>query len=250
MRARLLPSAPLLCLLSALAAQPAWALFDDKEARQWISDLKIKSEARFDQQAKAQLDLAGQIQHQAEEIARLRGQIETLTYELEQARKRQQDFYLDLDSRLRRLEPQNAAPVSAGENPGSPAATQAAPGAESAEYDAALELFKSSKYPAAAKAFKTFVEQHPDSALAPNAQFWLGNSWYAQRNCTKAIEAQSFVLSRYPHSDKAPDALLAIATCQQDLGNPKGANQSWQQLLEKYPNTPAADKARERLKKK
>ena len=46
------------------------------------------------------------------------------------------------------------------------------------------------------------------------------------------------------------DALLAIASCQQELGNSKGATQSWQQLLEKYPSAPAADKARERLKKK
>ena len=238
-------------IAAALATTPAWALFDDKDARQWITDLKASSEARFDQQAKAQLDLATQIQRQAEEIARLRGQIETLSYELEQARKRQQDFYLDLDSRLRRLEPHSTSTLPTGEsgNAAQPV-PQAAPGAESAEYDAALELFRNGKYPAAAKAFKTFVEQHPDSALAPNAQFWLGNSWYAQRNCTKAIEAQSFVVSRYPQSDKAPDALLAIASCQQELGNSKGATQSWQQLLEKYPSAPAADKARERLKKK
>ena len=238
-------------IAAALATTPAWALFDDKEARQWITDLKASSEARFDQQAKAQLDLATQIQRQAEEIARLRGQIETLSYELEQARKRQQDFYLDLDSRLRRLEPHSTSTFPTGEsgNAAQPV-PQAAPGAESAEYDAALELFRNGKYPAAAKAFKTFVEQHPDSALAPNAQFWLGNAWYAQRNCTKAIEAQSFVVSRYPQSDKAPDALLAIASCQQELGNSKGATQSWQQLLEKYPSAPAADKARERLKKK
>jgi tol-pal system protein YbgF len=242
---------PLGFMIAALASAPAWALFDDKEARQWITDLKASSEARFDQQAKAQLDLATQIQRQAEEIARLRGQIETLTYELEQARKRQQDFYLDLDSRLRRLEPQTASAAAASEDGSAPPpAIRAATGAESAEYDAALELFKGGKYPAAAKAFKTFVEQYPDSALAPNAQFWLGNAWYAQRNCTKAIEAQSFVISRYPQSDKAPDALLAIAACQQELGNGKGATQSWQQLLDKYPGTPAADKARERLKKK
>ena len=58
-------------IAAALATTPAWALFDDKEARQWITDLKASSEARFDQQAKAQLDLATQIQRQAEEIARL-----------------------------------------------------------------------------------------------------------------------------------------------------------------------------------
>ena len=92
-------------LIAALGAAQAQAgMFDDEEARRQITDLRIKNEARFDQQAKAQLDLASQIQRQAEEIARLRGQIETLTYELETAKKRQQDFYLDLDTRLRKFE--------------------------------------------------------------------------------------------------------------------------------------------------
>jgi septal ring factor EnvC (AmiA/AmiB activator) len=66
-------------LIAALGAVQAQAgVFDDDEARRQIADLKAKTEARFDQQAKAQLDLANQIQRQAEEIARLRGQIETL----------------------------------------------------------------------------------------------------------------------------------------------------------------------------
>src|SRR5574343_619934 len=86
------------------AAQAQAGVFDDDEARRQVSDLRIKTEARFDQQAKAQLDLSTQIQRQAEEIARLRGQIETLNYELETAKKRQQDFYLDLDTRLRKFE--------------------------------------------------------------------------------------------------------------------------------------------------
>ncbi|HRF31036.1 MAG TPA: tol-pal system protein YbgF, partial [Azonexus sp.] len=63
-------------LLAALGAAQAQAgVFDDDEARRQIADHRIKTEARFDQQAKAQLDLSTQIQRQAEEIARLRGQI-------------------------------------------------------------------------------------------------------------------------------------------------------------------------------
>lgn len=233
---------PLLMLVGLLGSQPAWALFDDNEARRQIADLKIASEARFDQQARAQLELAAQIQRQAEEIARLRGQVETLTYELEQAKQRQQDFYLDLDSRLRRFE---AAPTAGG-----PQATVAGDqAAETHSYDAALELFKAAKYAEAAAAFASFVQQYPTATLAPNAQYWLGNAWSAQRNCNKAIEAQSQVITRYPDSDKAPDALLAISTCQQELGNRKGAAQSLETLLQKYPSSPAANKARERLKK-
>lgn len=238
-------------LIAALGAVQAHAgVFDDDVARQQIADLKAKTEARFDQQAKAQLNLADQIQRQGEEMARLRGQIETLTYELETAKKRQQDFYLDLDTRLRKFE--TTAPANAtveGENgPNSKSAGD--PGKETQDYEAALNQFKAGKYKDAAAGFGAFVQKHPDSSLAPNAQYWLGNAWYAQRDCKRAIEAQSVVTTKYADSAKAPDAWLAIATCQQEMGNPTGAKRSLETVLTKYPGTPAADTARERLKKK
>lgn len=241
-------------LIAALGAVQAQAgVFDDEEARRQIADLKAKSEARFDQQAKAQLDLSNQIQRQADEISRLRGQLESLNYELETAKKRQQDFYLDLDTRLRKFESQAAANTPAatvnGENPqnSKPAAD---PAKETQEYEAALNQFKAGKYKDAAAAFSAYVQKYPDSSLAPNAQYWLGNAWYAQRDCKRAIEAQSLVTTKYADSPKAPDAWLAIATCQQELGNPTGAKRSLESVVAKYPTAPAADAARDRLKKK
>ena len=238
-------------LIAALGAVQAHAgVFDDEEARRQVTDLRIKTEARFDQQAKAQLDLAGQIQRQVEEIARLRGQIETLNYELDTAKKRQQDFYLDLDTRLRKFE--TAASSSAAVNPeNSPNSKPAIdPAREDQDYEAALNQFKAGKYKEAATSFGGFVQKYPDSSLAPNAQYWLGNAWYAQRDCKRAIEAQSVVTTKYAESQKAPDAWLAIATCQQELGNSKGAKHSLETVLAKYPSAAAAETARQRLKKK
>lgn len=232
------------------AAQAQAGMFDDEEARRQVTDLRIKNEARFDQQAKAQLDLASQIQRQAEEIARLRGQIETLNYELETAKKRQQDFYLDLDTRLRKFE--GGASPSAAVDPVSGANSKPAadPAKESQDYEAALNQFKAGKYKEAAAGFGAFVQKYPDSSLAPNAQYWLGNAWYAQRDCKRAIEAQSVVTTKYAESAKAPDAWLAIATCQQELGNPTGVKRSLETLIAKYPTSPAAETAQQRLKKK
>jgi tol-pal system protein YbgF len=236
-------------LIAALGAAQAQAgVFDDDEARRQVSDLRIKTEARFDQQAKAQLDLSTQIQRQAEEIARLRGQIETLNYELETAKKRQQDFYLDLDTRLRKFETPAAA--NAADPAAAPAKPSADPAKEAQEYEAALNQFKGGKYKEAAGGFAAFVQKYPDSSLAPNAQYWLGNAWYAQRDCKRAIEAQSVVTTKYADSAKAPDAWLAMASCQQEMGNPTGAKRTLETLVAKYPSAPAAETARERLKKK
>jgi tol-pal system protein YbgF len=238
-------------LIAALGAVQAHAgVFDDDVARQQIADLKAKTEARFDQQAKAQLDLAGQIQRQVEEIARLRGQIETLNYELETAKKRQQDFYLDLDTRLRKFEAAASANATVAPENGANSKPAADPGKETQDYEAALNQFKAGKYKEAAAGFGAFVQKYPDGSLAPNAQYWLGNAWYAQRDCKRAIEAQSVVTTRYADSPKASDAWLAISTCQQEMGNPTGAKRSLETVLAKYPGTLAADTARERLKKK
>jgi tol-pal system protein YbgF len=235
-----------LLIASLGAAQAQAGMFDDDEARRQIADLRIKNEAQFDQQAKAQLELQALIQRQVDEIARLRGQVETLSYELETAKKRQQDFYLDLDSRLRKFETPAAAVDSAA--PAAAPTATADPGGESRDYEAALGHFKAARYKEAATAFAAFVQKYPAGTLAPNAQYWLGNAWYAQRNCTKAIEAQTVVTTKYADSPKAADAWLAIATCQKELGNHKGAKRSLETVITAFPGTPAADTAKQRLK--
>lgn len=243
----------LACFLAAFAAAPAWAgLFDDEQARLQVQDLKAKSDARFDQQAKSLLDLANQNQRLSEEVAQLRGLLETLIYKQDVADKRAQDFYLDLDTRLRKFETPAAgaaAPADAGSAAPGPARPAADPAKEGSDYEAALNQFKAAKYKEASVAFAAFVQKYPDSQLAPNAQYWLGNAWYAQRDCKKAIEAQSLVTTKYADSPKAPDAWLAIATCQQELGNPTGAKRSLETLVSKYPTAPATEAAKQRLKK-
>jgi tol-pal system protein YbgF len=233
-----------LLLLVALGVNSAQAgMFDDDEARRQIVDLRIKTEAKAEQQVRGQLELQALIQRQADEIARLRGQIETLSYDLETAKKRQQDFYLDLDSRLRKFE------THADAAPGAAAAPAVDTAGEGQEYEAALGHFKAARYKEATAAFAAFVQKYPAGSLAPNAQYWLGNAWYAQHNCVKAIEAQSVVTTKYADSPKAADAWLAIATCQKEMGNPTGAKRSLETVINGFPGTPAAETAQQRLKK-
>ncbi|KFB76761.1 MAG: tol-pal system protein YbgF [Candidatus Accumulibacter cognatus] len=230
-------------------------LFDDEEARRQIKDISIKTNERLDTFAKGQIELANQIQALREENSRLRGQVETLTYELDSARKRQQDFYVDLDGRLRKLEPQVAQSAEArsaddGKPPVDPPRKAVSdPAAETREYEAALNLFRANKLKEAAAAFESFTKAHPDSTLTPSAQYWLGNAHYSLRDCKKAIDAHRLVASKWPAHPKAPDALLNVATCQQELADAKSAKMTLDTLLAKYPDSTAATTARQRLKK-
>ena len=243
-------------LLALIGAQQAHAaLFDDEEARRLIKDLSIQTNERVDTLAKAQMELLNQITALREENAKLRGSLETLNFELESAKKRQQDFYIDLDGRLRKLEtPETASAENAPTEEGGPAAEDpkkpaADPAAESRDYEAALNLFKANKISEAASAFDAFTKTHPESTLAPNAQYWLGNAHYALRDCKKAIEAHKIVTSKWPQHPKAPDSLINIATCQQEQGDAKGARSTYESIVSKYPDSSAAATAKQRIKK-
>ncbi len=244
-----------LALLFALlgAHQAQAALFDDDEARRQIKDLAIQSNERIETLSKAQFDLVNQIQALREENAKLRGQVETLSYELESAKKRQQDFYVDLDGRLRKIEMQTPPPAEAkpaDEVPADPPPKIASdPAVEARAYETALNYFKANKIKEAASAFELFVKTYPDSTLTPNAQYWLGNANYALHDCKKAIDAHKVVISRWPQHAKAPDSMINIATCQQELGDAKAAKAMLETVLIKYPDSSAAATAKQRLKK-
>ena len=95
-------------LAAAMLASPAQAgMFDDDEARARIETLRgehAELAKRVEVINRNQVDFANQVEAIKADLAKLRGQIEVLTYELEAAQKRQKDFYVDLDNRLRKLE--------------------------------------------------------------------------------------------------------------------------------------------------
>ena len=234
-------------LAAALPLQASAGLLDDDEARRAILDLRGKVEnlsrelsARIDTKADKSIALDFNNQHEQtmQEIARLRGQIEVLANDVANTQKRQKDFYADLDARIRNLEPRQVSidGKQAEIDPG-----------ELKSYEAAMTLFKAGDYKAAAGALADFVRRHPDSGYASNAQYWLGNAYYAQRDYKNAIAAQQVVVANYRDSAKAPDALLNIGTIYTEMKDKKNAKKWLQEVVSKYPASNAADTARTRL---
>jgi tol-pal system protein YbgF len=233
-------------------------MFDDDEARRQIRELRAETtqsldglRQRVETLAKNQLDFANQLEALRADVARLTGQVEVLTNSLEAAHKRQQDFYVDLDARLRKLESAAAAATTAGASPDAVAAAPqkpADPQAEMRDYEAALSLFRASKYKEAQAAFEGFIAMYPKSSLLPNATYWLGSSLYQQRQFEKAAEIYGKLAAGWPNDPKAPDALLARANAQVEAKDVKGAIQTLETLVQKYPTSPAAENGRTRLK--
>lgn len=231
-------------LVAAWHASIAHAgLFDDDEARRAILDIRNKVDAvQRDLNNKADksssLGLADQNDQLRQEIAKLRGQVEVLTNELANTQQRQKDFYVDLDARLRKLEPQQVT-VDGKEVSVDPT--------EQKTYDAALAQFKAGDYRGAGAAFSDFIRRYPRSGFSPSAQYWLGNTYYAQRDYRNAIAAQQAVVKNYPDNPKASDAMLNIASCYTELKDKPAAKKTLEALIAQYPGTPAAQTAKDRL---
>lgn len=243
-------------------------LFDDDEARKRIEDLRAEHVmttretaerlARIEESVRSLgvVQLLAQIEALNAEIARLRGSLEEITNRNDQIQKRQRDFYLDLDSRLKRLEGGGAsAQGSAAPATVTPEPVAAAPKPESKEdqaremksYDAASGLFRRNDFASAAEAFRAFLKDFPASALAPNALYWIGICQANLRDHKGALATQESLLARHPESPKAPDALLAIAAIQSEQGDTGSARNTLEDIIARYPASEAAGKARTRL---
>ena len=202
------------------------------------------------------LELVNQIELLKREIQSLRGQIEVVNNGVESNAKRQRDMYVDLDARLRKLEPGGSAPPAAeAPAPGpstalAPSTTTAASSAaldESRVYEAAQQLRRNGNFQGAISAFQAFLTQYPRSTLAHRAQYWIGDSYFNLRDYKNAIASQQKLMSAYPDSASSPDAMLNIASAQAELGETATARKTMDSLLSRYPSSEAAEKAKRRI---
>ncbi len=214
------------------------------------------------------LELANEVEALRNDVRALHNDVDELSHNLELSRKQQRDLYADLDHRLKALEARGgpggaAAPAAAAEaagDAGAPAASTAAAangqpglpvpgGTDTANYQAAFTLLKNSQYDRAIEAFQNFLTAFPDSPLAENAQYWLGEAYYVNKSFTDALEAFQRVADKYPQSRKLPDALLKVGYCDYELKQWDAAKQVLSQVVASYPDTPAGRLAQQRLEK-
>ena len=248
-------------------AQPAWALFGTAELNKQMQamqqrvdalDVRLGKLETAMQQNQQLLGLLGEVETLKAEIAKLRGQAEVQMHQMDTLGKRQNDLYADLDQRIADLakagQPAPAADPAPAVDGAPPAASvaagdpqQADPQAESSSYEAALKQFREANYAGAIAGFGGFLKAYPASALASNAQYWIGYSYYALKDYKTALAHQQKLVAAYPASAKVPDALLNIAANQLALDNPDGARKTLEGLVAQYPGTPAATLAARRL---
>jgi len=254
--------------LSMIVAAALVAAAPANAQRQSLAD-RVGALEQQAQNNQSNMDMLNQLTQLRTQVQALQSQVEQLQHDNEQLKQTAKDQYLDLDSRLNRLEggapllpaapaasapaPAAAAPkpaTAASERPPSvhgDAGSLAASGEERTAYNVAFNSLKAGKYDDSAQLFLSFLELYPNGVYAPNALYWLGESYYATRNFPLAEAQFRDLISRYPTHDKASGALLKIGLSQYGEGKVDQAQATLEQVVSTYPGSDAARTAQDRL---
>jgi len=236
-----------------------------------LADRVTALEARANNN-QANVDLLNQLTQLRAEMQALRAQVEELQQQNQQLQSTAKAQYLDIDDRLNRLETGGAttkpsvpavpaAPASkpAAAAPAAPIPSDKAPAVygdkgaiaqgagERAAYDAAFNALKAGQYVQSAELFQNFLGQYPNGSYAPNALYWLGESYYVTQNYPLAQEQFQALLDRYPTHDKASGALLKVGLAQYGARQFEAAERTLTEVTRRYPGTDAARTAADRL---
>jgi tol-pal system protein YbgF len=233
--------------------------------------------ARMEHASGNQVELSQRLDEAQASLRELRGRVDELEHSNDELRKQQRDLYADLEKRISAAggagagatapagsaaagsvgaagtgaAPAAPAPGAGGsDNGGGGAAAANTPSSvEQAVYSQAFDALKAGSYSVAITGFKDFLGTYPTSPLAENAQYWLGEAYYVNRDYEAAAGAFRTVMRKWPDSRKAPDALLKLGYTQFEQKQFAAARATLQEVTKKYPGTDSARLAADRLKR-
>lgn len=177
------------------------------------------------------------------ELRRLTGKVEELEHRIRQVEQRVELLGKDVDLRLRDVE------SSGGGSGGSVAAPAPAPsvsGSPRELYDEALARLRQADYLAAEERLQALVQNYPDDALAPNAYYWLGETYYVRGDFEQAARVFAEAYQAAPQGPKAADDLLKLAMSLAHMGRTQDACTTLKTLRDSYATANPAVHARGR----
>lgn len=227
--------------------------------------------------ARGLVDMLNRIDQLQNDLQQLRGTLEMQANALEDIKRQQREQYMDIDRRLQQFEtgqagvgpaampgleggmapvmapPVTMPPTVSAPPPGAPpavappAVAPVDPALVQAEYDTALAILREGRYSDATLAFKQFLTSHPGSALADNANYWLGETYYVTRDFDQALATFNALVTNFPQSPKVADSRLKLGYIYFEQENWKKARAELEGVVSAYPASTAARLANDRL---
>jgi tol-pal system protein YbgF len=281
-----------------LLSNSVYALFEDEGARKKLNEIQDQLNAlqssiefqlnekftNFEKSNKVDPKLINSLSERIstlfDDLAKLRGEVEVLTYALQTSEERQKVLYKELNERLQKIE-DSALKIENNVNSSDSAPTneplsqnnlliqkeevlpeiapepipQAADlpplvdkNIEYQEFEDAKKLITATKYKEAFDALDKFVVNYPSSELLPEAKYNLGYTQFALRNYKAAINTFNKIVLEYPDNPIAPNSLYQVSNSQIQLTRITKAKQTLRTLIKKYPNADIISSAKKRLK--
>ena len=281
-----------------LLSNSVYALFEDEGARKKLNEIQDQLNAlqssiefqlnekftNFEKSNKIDPKLINSLSERIntlfDDLAKLRGEVEVLTYALQTSEERQKVLYKELNERLQKIEDSalkiennvNSAESSPMNQPLTqnnliiqeeevlpeiapepiPQAADLPPlvdkNIEYQEFEDAKKLITATKYKEAFDALDKFVINYPSSELLPEAKYNLGYTQFALRNYKAAINTFNKIVLEYPDNPIAPNSLYQVSNSQIQLTRITKAKQTLRTLIKKYPNADIIPSAKKRLK--
>ena len=281
-----------------LLSNSVYALFEDEGARKKLNDIQDQLNAlqssiefeinkkftNFEKSNKVDPKLINNFSERInslfDDLAKLRGEVEVLTYSLQTSEERQKVLYKELNERLQKIE-ESALKiennVNSVESPTEnkpltqnnliiqedevlpeiapepiPEAADLPPlvdkNLEYQEFEDAKKLITATKYKEAFDALDKFVVNYPSSELLPEAKYNLGYTQFALKNYKAAINTFNKIVLEYPDNPIAPNSLYQVSNSQIQITRITKAKQTLRSLIKKYPNADIIPSAKKRLK--
>ena len=281
-----------------LLSNSVYALFEDEGARKKLNDIQDQLNAlqssiefeinekftNFEKSNKVDPKLINNFSERInslfDDLAKLRGEVEVLTYSLQTSEERQKVLYKELNERLQKIEESALKienTVNSVESPKEnkpltqnnliiqedevlpeiapepiPEAADLPPlvdkDLEYQEFEDAKKLITATKYKEAFDALDKFVVNYPSSELLPEAKYNLGYTQFALKNYKAAINTFNKIVLEYPDNPIAPNSLYQVSNSQIQITRITKAKQTLRSLIKKYPNADIIPSAKKRLK--
>ncbi|HUF78357.1 MAG TPA: tol-pal system protein YbgF [Thermoanaerobaculia bacterium] len=213
-------------------------------SKEEVASLEQTLENRMERVIQSEADMQVRLGELSSQIEQLQAKLEDTNYRLAQVSQQ----IAATNQELRAFRTQAEATAARPGTESEPAPNRPGPIDPEALYQQAYDDYLRGNYDLAIASFEEYLENFPNTDLADNATYWIGESYYRQEKFRQAIDQFERVLRRYPRSEKAPGALLKKGYAYLELGERSQGIVQLQYVIREHPSSDEAEIARDRLR--